>query len=427
MNENNKTLNSRSLFKDVIGADNIQRLDDLIRLNSEFRVDQNIPTRIVTRVLNEELSSKQLVASCNKRINGKSEDVVINDISVLFNRIPRKLYYFLWSLKNREDVPVEGMITSTELNKAIYCLLRIQIFEAYLKKFPLSLRLYERLGMANFDLAGIVEHCKRGLAINGKRIHYTTFLRKAITCFQTVLKIEAYQGGKIDSSHVHVLRLVDQNFSFKEARNNLYMSPWNFLYISAALRILNDVESADTYLNKTRFILNTIQDHQNPKVVRQKELLDAVYTLLKYGDSVCFDLNGEKLARVSKRLSNIQRKRDSTHTNGACYSPMVEIALSEQYHLQYSFIKQGILHSDQVVFLRAIYTLYAEVKSRLERDRLIYRLNLQPLKIRGPNKSARYLLKAKPVKFLKQQAPINDVAKYRRGAKRKSASAGAKI
>ncbi|MFQ5865006.1 MAG: hypothetical protein ACE5IW_07245 [bacterium] len=425
MNNNNKTLGSRSLFRDIIGADNIRRLDDLIRLNNEFRVDPNIPTLIVSKVLNEELSSKRLIALFNERINGKSEDVVINEISILFNKIPQKLYYFLWSLKNREDVLVEGMITSTELDRAIYCLLKIQTHvELYLKKFPSSVRLYEKLGIAHFDLAGIVRHANRGLAINGKKIYYTNFLRKAISCFQHALKIQAEQGEKIDSSHIDVLRLLDQEFSFKEARHNLYVNPWNFLYISAALRVLNDVESADTYLDKTRFILNTVQDHQNPKVVKQKELLDAVYTLLKYGDSVCFDLNENKLAKLNSRLKNIRMNKDSTRTRSTGYSPIVEIAISEQYRIEYSFIKQGALQCGQVVYLRAIYTLYTEVESASERDKLIYRLNLQPLKIKGRKKSARGFLKAKPVRLLTEQAATNNTGKSKRASIPKSVSVG---
>ncbi|MFQ5824339.1 MAG: hypothetical protein ACE5JB_09815 [bacterium] len=410
MIENNKTLSSRSYFKEIIGASNIHSLDDLIRLNNEFRVDQNIPTHLISKVLNEELPSKQFIALFNKRTNGKSENVVINETSILFKKVPNKLYYFLWSLKNNEYVPVKGIITSTELNKAIHCLLKIQTHvELYLKKFPVSVRLYERLGRAKLDLAGIVQQSERGLIINGRQKHYTDFLREAITCFQNALRIEAYHGKKIDSSHINVLRLLENNFAFKDTRTKLYVNPWNYLIISSALRILNDNESAVTYLNKARFILNTITDHQNPKVVKQKELLEAVYTILKYGDSVCFDLNENKLAKLNKRLRKMKKNKDSIHPNRPSYSPMVEVALSEQYHLQYSLIKQGMLNSDQVAYLRAIYMLYTEIKSATERDKLIYRLNIPPLKIKGTHRALRYLFAAKPLKLLKERSPVNAV------------------
>lgn len=181
------------------------------------------------------------------------------------------------------------------------------------------------------------------------------------------------------------LARVEDDSDFSKNRSNLYLNPWHFFYISSVLNSLNDPEVSKLYLQKGRLILNSIDDHQNPKIVEQKELLESVYTAIHYGKSVSFDFDPTVLINIQKKLKRIRRVKESTHGHRA-YSPMVEKSLKERYRHQRVFLKKGKLDTEQIVYLKQVHSLYRLLESSKERDRLIYRLNIPPIKVKGLNK-----------------------------------------
>ena len=52
-------------------------------------------------------------------------------------------------------------------------------------------------------------------------------------------------------------------------------------------------------------------------------------------------------------------------------------------------MKKGKLDTEQLVYLKRVHSLYRQLQSSKERDRLIYRLNIPPIKVRGLNKPLR--------------------------------------
>ncbi|MFQ5641234.1 MAG: hypothetical protein ACE5IR_24915 [bacterium] len=367
-----------------VGVHNLPSLDELLRVESAEAGADSIPCSLVKSTLSNELATHKLAALFRDFRSGILEDFELRDFSALLLQIPKKIYFFLWHLRNSDLVPLEGMLTSQQLKTTIYYLAKyLAMLELFLKKTPNSIPLYENLGYTHLDLAGIAQYAPNGLFINGKQLRYTTLLRKAITCFQIAIKLEAYHGKEVDVSHLNILRLMDEKFDFNENRTLLYVNPWNFLYIASTLQLLNDRESFTLYLEKARSILSSVCDHQNRQIRQQKDLLESVYATLKYGSSVWFDFDKKKLAKLRQRLKRIRNNKTKSKGERSTYSPFVEEALLQQHNLQSSFLKHGVLDSDQTGYLHGIFTLYNEIQTSSDRDQLIYRMNIPPLKVKG--------------------------------------------
>lgn len=394
MKTQNATRTTTLDFEQIVGAKDIICLDDILKLNNEFKQYHYVPASFVNIVINQQLSSKKYIALIKKRLSSSKETGVMQETHRLSEKIPSKLYFFFWCLKNRELVPREGMLSTEELHRSIYYLFKIiTLLELNLQKFPKSVPMYENLGTANLELARMAQQSNRGLRIQGEDRNYPALLRKSIACFQHAIKIEASLARKIDCSHEFILKLINNRFSFKDDRIRLYLNPWHFLYIAAALRALNDRESEAVYLEHAKQIIDLAGDHQNPDVVNQKVLLNALYILLKRGDSVAFDLDHQRIQEITQKIRRLQQRKTAAKNGAMGYSPIVEQALGDQYRLQYSFLKDGMLNVEQMEYLRAVYALYSEIPSGIERDRCIFRLNIPPLNVKGQNKMFYNLLK----------------------------------
>ncbi|MFQ5604689.1 MAG: hypothetical protein ACE5HS_15570 [bacterium] len=406
MNGYHRTFSSRLAIQGIVGLNEMQSLDDLIRTQCDIKSEENVPVTLITRILLKELSSKEVV-SLIKNIHVNTADPALHkNLAVLLKNIPENLYFFLWSLRNSDVMPSEGILSSFQLKRSIYYLCKfLLLVELLIKREPHCLALYEKLGLVYLDLAGLAQYSKAGFLINGRLLHYTFLLRKAITNLQGAIKIEAIQGKETDYSHVNILNLVEHKIDFKKNRTNLYLNPWYFLYIASALKLLNDEEVAEAYLNKARLILNSLDEHQNPKVVAQKELLEAVYSTIKNGESVSFDFDEEKMVNIYKKIKRMRKYRNSMNGQRVYYSPLLENELLHQFQVHKALIKQGILKPNQIEYLRGIFTLYKQIKSPVQRDKLIFRLNIPPLKISGVPTSLKFLLANDPQSFLRISAP----------------------
>lgn len=380
----------------VLGLHDVHTLDDLIRVHYELAHTERISCKLVIRVLERELASHEFISLLSDLSSKVFEQLKLHDIASPLQKIPRKLYFFLWHLRNSDTLPLEGMLTSMQLRKAVYQLAKfLMLLELFVKRAPNSLPVYESLGLTHIDLAGVAGFSRSGLLINGKQLHHTYLLRKAVTCFQLAIKLEACHAKEFDASHEDVMKLLDEDFGFKENRMSLYLNPWYFLYIASALQLLNDHESFTLYLDKARLILNCLSDHQNPRVRAQRNLLESVFSSMKYGGAVHFELDRTKLMRLRQRLKRIKKNKKSVNGRTG-YSPFVEEILAEQYRTQRSFLKHGSLNPEQMEYLQGIFTLYNEVRSPFERDKLIFRLNIPPLRAKGFQANLHQLQPASP-------------------------------
>ncbi len=405
MKKNQRRIKSSSTFDRIDEISGIQSLDDLVRIQSELKGEDSIPSSFIIEVLDKELSSRELIhLNKNIRIN-TTLNTAVKELKTLLSNIPGQLYFFLWSLKNSDIVPIEGVITSFQLKKSIYYLTKFLLIVEICLKYASGIKtIYENIGLVYFDLAGIARYSHRGLLINGKLRNYTSLLWKAIACLQYAIKAEANQGKKFDSTHLNIFSIVDHSFSFKENRTNVYLNPWHFLYIASALQQLNDTEIADVYLQKVRLILNSIDNHQNSKIVAQKNLLEAVYSTIKNGDSISFDFDTDNLDDIDTKLKRIRKYKNSDNDKRSFYSPLVEDALTHQLQIQQALVKQGVFNTEQISYLKGIINLYQQVPSASERDKLIYRLNIPPIRISGSHTSIKYLLNKNPKTSLKIKA-----------------------
>lgn len=374
-------------FEDIIGVDEVHSLDNLLMIYHELQHETRIPVRDVTEVLQKELSTKELVTVFKRKTPPASLSAVRTELDELEAQISDKLYYFLWSLANRELLSVRGVIDSLELKRAIFYLTKfIATAEYFLKNKGKHQEIFERLAAAYLDFAGIARYAPDGLVINGRRLFSSVLLRKAIMYFQKAIQFEAYQSKAIDDTHARLLKLIEASVDFPQQRIYLYLNPWNFLYISSALMALNDREGALLYLEPFRFILHNICEHQNPAILKQQHLLHSVHNALTYGEAVSFDFDERKLRRLKNKLKWIRRIRKGSRNARACYSPMVEGALWQEYHSQKAFVRHGVLQPEQANYLHGIQGLYEHVSSTLERDKLIFRVNIPPLRINGVQK-----------------------------------------
>ncbi len=364
-----------------VGAKQISSIDQLVTAYQEMTNAVNIPTHQLVDVIEKELSSQKLIDFLRDMPIPASESVSLKELAGLFKNIPKKLYFFLWSLQNSDVIPIQGVLTSCELHKAVYALIRfLRVLERFSYKCQTSIPLFENLGHVYFDLAGLAQYAARGLLIERRFFNQTTLLRKAITCFQRAIQLESEQGNCLDASHKHVLGLVDDEVFIKEKRLLCYLNPWYFLYISSALGLLNDQKVAGIYLAKARSILNMLDGHQNPRLRKQKAFLESIYATLHYGKFVRFDFGERNLRKIRKKLQKVQKAKSDGR---GCYSPFVESALSNQLETQHKLVAEGKLQAEQSAYLNGIHTLYTQSISAHERDKLIYRLNIPPVKLSG--------------------------------------------
>lgn len=369
---------------EIIGFGEMETLDDLLRVKVEMLGEEQVLTHEVSRMLHKEFLSETMRSVLQSVRITKEDFADLKNLTTVLHNIPDKLYFFLWSLKNCDVMPVEGVITSFQLQKSIFYLCKfLLVLEVFLKRAPRSIPVYESLAFVYLDLAGLAKYSPSGLMLQGRLYRESGLLRKAIACFQIALRMEAHHGKELDSVHRNTLRLLDKGFDFRQSRVTLYLNPWYFMYISSALQQLNDEEGAEAYLKRARTILNSIPSHLNPRVRAQHDLLEAVYTIMKEGDHIKFDFEDNDLSILEKKLKRVQKEKRNGNNHRSGYNPMVEEALTAQYQQQAHFREKHIPDAEQLYFLRSVFALYQKVTSSVERDKLIYRLNIPPLKIKG--------------------------------------------
>ncbi len=384
---------NRARPNDIIGLDEIDTLDDLIRVKVELMGEKDVLAHEVIKILRKEFDSPQVLSALKSVRLSKADFLDLKQLTAVLHSIPDKLYYFLWSLKNSDLLPVEGVISSFQLQKAVFYLYKfLLVLEVFIKRAPRNIPVYENLGFVYLDLAGLAKYSRFGLLLKGSVYPHTALLRKAITCFQIALKLEARHGKELDAFHKNTLRLLDNSFDFRQSRINLYLNPWYFLYISSALRQLNDEEGAEAYLQKARIILNGLANHFNPRVKSQQPVLEAVYAILKDAENVRFDFEENEVTVLEKKIKHVRMEKRNGNSQRSCYSPLVEDALLQQYRQRNMFKEQRLPDPRQLNFLNSIFTLYRQVSSPAERDKLIYRLNIPPLKIKGRPQAMKRLL-----------------------------------
>lgn len=200
-----------------------------------MRNQQTIPTYLICEVLNEELISKE-VKALQKDVVLSVKESRVTGIPAILKEIPDKLYFFLWSLKNSEVLPQEGVMSSFELKKSIFNLAKfLALLRRCLRKTPQSIFLHENLGFAYLDLAGLAQYSENGLFLSGKHIDQPSLLREAIYCFQNAIRLSSRQANTIDSLHLKSLGMVDDDSDFSKNRSNLVsQSLAFFLYFFGA-------------------------------------------------------------------------------------------------------------------------------------------------------------------------------------------------
>ncbi len=404
--ENALGVRKRTTPNEILGLREFDTLDELIRVKVEVLDEAHVLTREVSAVLQKEFVSPEMQSVLKSVRIGKADLTDLKELAALLHNIPEKLYYFLWSLKNSDVMPVEGVVTSFELQKSVFYLCKfLLVLEVFLKRVPKSIPVYENLGFVYLDLAGLANYTRLGLMLNGRLYRSAVLLRKAIACFQVALKLEAHHGKELDTYHKKTLRLLDSSFDFRAPRVNLYLNPWYFLYISSALQQLNDQEGAVAYLQKARAILNSLSNHLNPRVKVQHDLLESVYGIMKDGESVKFDFEEGELTALERKIKHVQMEKRNAHRQRNGYSPLVAEALAEQYRAQYNLSTKQIPDATQSAFLRNVFALYRNVASPAERDKLIYRLDIPPVKIKGQPPSLKLRL-AQPKRLKLTPKPL---------------------
>ncbi len=381
LNGNLKGVKPQARMMGIAGIQEVNHIDQIIEMHRQLGVDARIPTRLVIDVMRKELASREFKACLKKMPMQPPASIGLRELHSLIQAVPCRLYFFLWNLKNTQAMPLDGVLNSRDLKHAVAALNRyLNVLEGFLKRSP-SIQLLEHLGFTYFDLAGIAQYARKGIPINGRLVNHSVLLRKAIASFQCAIRFGAQQARELDSMHKDILKLVDDQYDLKENRTNLYLNPWHFLYISSALHLLNDEQMSKLYLQKSRLILNNIEAHQDARIVAQKELLESIYTTIHFGKSIKFDFGEANLLKLKKKLKAVRKQRVKGEKRGA-YSPLVENALAEEFQVQCE-LRKGGLRSEQRLYLNGVYALYQQEISPLERDKLIFRLNIPPVKIHG--------------------------------------------
>jgi hypothetical protein len=252
----------------------------------------------------------------------------------------------------------------------------------------------EHLGLAYFDLAGIAHFSPKGLYLFEVRCSESQLLRGSVEYFQQAIKAETEQAKNFETNHSEILAAAESAGQLKGNRTDLYLNPWLFLYTASALHLLNDTEAAVHYLDKVQSIVSVLPGHQNDKVRSQREVIDAVCHALMLKDSVRFDLENTKLHRIKRKR---RRLSDRNSKNGErSLSPVVINSMVQEPDVQKALVEGHILTADQLRYLQSVSAIYQKVPKSAKRDRLIFRLNMTPLRIKGLQTSLRNLVDQNP-------------------------------
>ena len=354
--ENNHSL---QCFEDVVGFNDIQSLDVLAQVYLDYASEPEIPTDIAIQVLRKELHSENFLSRCQKA------SIVIDSKAMrqprwYLGQISDRMYYFLWSLKNQNSIPVEGLPSTKELYHAVVTLTQfIASSEFTLNRNPKRSALHELLAQAYFDLASIIEYAPKGIRMLETQHSHATLLRKAIASWQKAVMLDAAKAQAFDKIHTNILNKVGDPSAFSDKRASGYLNPWHFLYIASALHKINDEEAGTEYLKKAQWIIDQAANHQSPKIVTQKTLLEAVCNAIRHG----------QINHVPERKPQVPNKKaDNPVQNGQRRNAAIRLQKSTQLQ------KQQLLQS--------IETIYQQVPQSPERNRLIFHLNIPPFRKR---------------------------------------------
>jgi hypothetical protein len=266
----------------------------------------------------------------------------------------------LWSLKNQNSIPIEGLPSTKELYHAVITLIQfIATSEFTLNRNPKRSALHELLAQAYFDLASIIEYAPKGIKILDSQHSYATLLRKAIASWQKAVMLDAAKAQAFDKIHSNILNKVGDPSKFSDKRATGYLNPWHFLYIASALQKINDREAGKEYLRKAQWIIGQASNHQSPRIVSQKSLLEAVCAAIRHGNAS--GLHNTAIRRPDHDSENSKKK--TQRRNAA-------IRLHKTVQQQ------------KKLLLRSIETIYEKMPAGPERNRLIFHLNIPPLKRR---------------------------------------------
>jgi len=347
-------------FEDVVGFSDIQSLDVLAQVYLDYAREPEIPTTVVVKVLNKELQMPNFVARCQKA------SIVIDSKAMrqprwYLGQIPDRIYYFLWSLKNQNSIPIEGLPSTKELYHAVVTLTQfIASSEFTLNRNPKRSALHELLAQAYFDLASIIEYAPKGIKMLESQQSHATLLRKAIASWQKAVMLDAAKAQAFDKIHSNILNQVGNPSTFSDKRTTGYLNPWHFLYIATALQKINDQEAGLEYLRKAQWIIEQAANHQSPKIVNQKTLLNAVCSAIKYGRVNHLHSNDARLSFAESK----NNKQNTQRRNAA-------IRL------------QKTMQQRREQLLRSIETIYEQMPIGPERNRLIFHLNIPPFRRRN--------------------------------------------
>lgn len=359
----------------------IWTLDQLIYEYQALPGEEHIPASLLIKALSREIASRELSRLLKSDRVSEPASIEPRKTVEALKRMPRQLYFFLWSLENTDVIPIKGILTSNQLQRSIVALVRfMRALEVMKTKKSSKIALYEHLGCVYLDLSGFARYSKQGILIGDKHLDQSTLLRRSIDCFQQAIKIEAKCGRELDAAHADVLGLLDKPFELDQNRLKSYLNPWHFLYISSALRFLNDQNLANQYQARARSLLNALDDHQNASLRKQKGLLESIYATIHYGQYLYFDFEPKNLLRLQTKLGFIQKTKNK---NLVSYNPLVRNALENQLRIERKQIRHGWLEDEKQAYLTSIYRLYSQPISALERDKLIYRLGIPPVRTHG--------------------------------------------
>jgi hypothetical protein len=171
--------------------------------------------------------------------------------------------------------------------------------------------------------------------------------------------LDAAKAQAFDKIHSNILNKVGDPTKFSDKRVSGYLNPWHFLYIASALQKINDREAGTAYLQKAQSIIDQASNHQSPKIVSQKTLLEAVHTALRHG---------QVQELHSKRLKKTGHYSESSKDSKQRRNAAIRLHKSKQKQ------KEILLHS--------IETIYEQMPTGSERNRLIFHLNIPPFRRR---------------------------------------------
>jgi hypothetical protein len=171
--------------------------------------------------------------------------------------------------------------------------------------------------------------------------------------------LDAAKAQAFDKIHTNILNKVGDSSAFSDKRASGYLNPWHFLYIASALQKINDQEAGTEYLKKAQWIIDQAANHQSPRIVTQKTLLEAVCNAIKHGQV-------DKPTEGTHTAPNATT--DHPGQNGQRRNAAIRLQKAKQ--------------SKKQQLLQSIETIYQQVPQSPERNRLIFHLNIPPFRKR---------------------------------------------